>query len=147
MAFVLAGEIHNAAEGERITASTTLHIHECCVCGITFAYPDELDDYAREHSSAAPGKTATITCPAGHTWHYTGRNEEQKLQERLERERRRAGRLAAERDQAEASARAHKGHATRLKNRAQAGMCPHGCNRHFKDLERHCKNKHPDAAA
>jgi hypothetical protein len=104
MAFVLAGEIHNAAEGERITASTTLHIHECCVCGITFAYPDE-------------------------------------------RERRRAGRLAAERDQAEASARAHKGHATRLKNRAQAGMCPHGCNRHFKDLERHCKNKHPDAAA
>lgn len=145
MAMRIGNTIHNAADRDLITADTTLVVKECCVCGITYAYPNTLDDYALEHSSKAPGKTASISCPAGHSWHYTGENREQKLERQLERERNEAARQRAMRDQAEASARAHKGHATRLRKRAQAGLCPH-CNRHFKDLERHCRSQHPESA-
>lgn len=49
-------------------------------------------------------------------------------------------------DEAEAvkrSAAAYKGAATRLKNRAKAGVCP-CCNRTFQNLARHMASQHPD---
>jgi hypothetical protein len=147
-------QITSAQVGSVYTTSTELFVKECCVCGITFAYPDELDDHAREYNSAEyPGRYVTIACPAGHKWHYTGRNEEQRLRDRLSAERQRSGRLAAQRDQLEASRNAHKGQATRARKerdrltaRAKAGVCP-CCNRTFKQLARHMKAKHPDFEA
>jgi hypothetical protein len=44
---------------------------------------------------------------------------------------------------AEHSARAYKGQATRLRNRAKAGVCP-CCKRTVSQLARHMASKHPD---
>jgi hypothetical protein len=93
-------------------------------------------------------------CPFGHQQHFVpGKTEAQKLQEELDAERRR--RQSAEqnveyysqmRKQAEHSARAYKGQATRLRNRAKAGVCP-CCQRTFKQLAAHMANKHPEFQA
>ena len=92
----------------------------------------------------------TFRCPWGHEQHYPlGKSEKEKLQDELERERQR--RQSAEQNvefysqmqkQAERSAAAYKGQATRLRNRAKAGICP-CCQRHFSQLERHMAAKHP----
>ena len=123
--------------------TTHLVTHECPVCGVVHAFPDKFDEQALKHSREAPGETRSIYCPNGHCWSYLGKNESQKLQERLDRERAKAARLAAERDQAEASARAYKGAATRARNRSKNGVCP-CCNRTFKALARHMRSQHPD---
>jgi hypothetical protein len=76
----------------------------------------------------------------------------QKLRDQLATEQRRRefaeGRATAAEDQAQAAehrARAYKGHATRIRNRAAAGVCPvDGCRRHFADLGRHMAGQHPD---
>jgi hypothetical protein len=90
-------------------------------------------------------------CPNGHQWHLAiGATEEEKLR----RERDRLKQAVAERDDeinrqlnlretAERSASAYKGQATRLRNRAKAGICP-CCNRHFTNLERHMTTQHKD---
>jgi hypothetical protein len=93
----------------------------------------------------------TFRCPWGHEQHFPlGKSEAQKLQEELDRERRR--RQTAEqniewesqqRKQAERSATAYKGQATRLRNRAKSGVCP-CCNRTVSQLARHMASKHPD---
>jgi len=85
----------------------------------------------------------SIYCPLGHSYFIAAQGKAAELEKRLLRERECSARLAAERDQAEASARAQKGHATRLRKRAKAGVCP-CCNRTFKQLARHMATKHPD---
>ncbi len=86
----------------------------------------------------------------GHSWHYSGLKEEQRLRLQLERSRNRAARLTAQLDQSEASRRAHKAAATRARNerdrvlaRIKAGVCP-CCNRSFKNVRRHMASQHPD---
>jgi hypothetical protein len=52
----------------------------------------------------------------------------------------------ATRDLLQAEERSHvstKGQLTKARNRAKAGLCP-CCNRHFTNVERHVKSKHPD---
>jgi Fe-S oxidoreductase len=58
--------------------------------------------------------------------------------------------MAAQRDQAQADARAQKAAKTRIKNdrdriktRVANGVCPH-CNRTFQNLARHMASQHPD---
>lgn len=100
------------------------------------------DTYLRNHQ--------TFYCPHGHPQHFVeGKSEAEKLREQLDAERRarqRAEQRIAERaDEARAAwrtASAYKGQATRLRNRAKAGVCP-CCNRSFENLRRHMANKHP----
>jgi hypothetical protein len=113
-----------------------------CWCGMRHAIPSELDDFQdRQHDDGE--KQTAIYCPLGHSHIRAGKGEAAKLRERLQRERDHAARLAAERDQMEASRNAFKGAATRARKRASAGVCP-CCNRTFKQLARHMKAKHSD---
>jgi hypothetical protein len=124
-----------------LTYSGSLTVSTCW-CGLRHAVPTELHEHQRRaHRNGE--HVPTIYCPLGHPYVPSGKGEAAKLREQLERERDRAARLAASRDQAEASARAYKGVATRARRRASAGVCP-CCNRTFQQLARHMKTKHPD---
>ena len=90
-------------------------------------------------------------CPAGHEQHFRlGPTDAEKLRKELDEVRRdrdrakqRQAMIEDERDAAKRQAAGYKGVATRLKNRAKAGICP-CCNRHFENLARHIAAKHPD---
>jgi len=113
-----------------------------CWCGIHYAVPSEFYDMVeRQHRD---GKAQTnIYCPLGHVWHFAGTSEAEKLRAQLESERRRA---QATRDLLAAEERSHaatRGHLTRTKKRVAHGVCP-CCNRTFKQLAAHMKNKHAE---
>lgn len=113
-----------------------------CWCGINHAVPQDLRDYQQRcHNDGR--EVPDIYCPLGHTHVPAGEGEAARLARQLENARNRAARLTAERDQAEASARAHKGQATRARKRAAAAVCP-CCKRSFVQLRRHMEAKHPD---
>lgn len=128
--------VYPAREGRLFKTDANLVAVRCPECHILYAIPESLDRAAQKWTGS---QGWNVSCPLGHTWHYTGPNIEQKL----EQERERSARLAAERDQAEASARAYKGVATKAKKRAAAALCP-CCNRSFVQLRRHLETKHPD---
>lgn len=133
--------VYNRSVGDRFAAETELVVLTC-TCGILFAIPARLNRSALKHRGDGGWQ---ICCPLGHQWHYVGQTEEEKLRDRLQRERDRAGRLAAERDQAQASLRATRGVATRRKkqlDRVAAGVCP-CCGRSFQNLARHMQSQHP----
>lgn len=124
---------------------TMVHVTELvtttCWCGVAHAIPTSLMRQAKEND-------ATVWCPLGHKWIIGGEtkaDELRKAEEKLAAERRRT---QATRELLHAEERSHvatKGHLTRQRKRATAGVCPvQGCQRHFADLERHMKSKHPD---
>ncbi|MBF9050603.1 hypothetical protein GTA62_14880 [Roseobacter sp. HKCCD9010] len=126
--------------------SAQLWIETCCKCKTRFGISDEVYRVAlqqREHGS--------FHCPHGHSQHYvTGETEIEKLRRERDRlkqnnayevDRRRAAEADAEAQKR--SAAAYKGAATRMKNRAKAGVCP-CCNRTFQNLARHMASQHPD---
>jgi DNA repair exonuclease SbcCD ATPase subunit len=106
------------------------------------AIPEELQNFQRRQHANGQRQT-DIYCPLGHAYVKAGKGEAEKLRESLERERERAARMAAERDQAQASARSYKGVATKARKRAAAAVCP-CCNRSFVQLRRHMETQHPD---
>lgn len=117
----------------------------CCSCGIEFHVPKHWDQKRRSNHE-------NLWCPNGHSLSYKGESAE----ERLRRENERLAQRIAQRDDAvkiardrqlaaERSASAMKGVATRLRNRAAAGVCP-CCNRSFVALARHIKMQHPNFA-
>jgi hypothetical protein len=113
-----------------------------CWCGMTHAVPAQLASHQRRcHDEGR--KVPDIFCPLGHMHVPAGKPEHERLREQLERSEARRARAVAERDQAEASARAYKGAATRAKRRAAAALCP-CCNRSFVQLRRHMASQHPD---
>lgn len=120
----------------------TLVIEECYKCHMVFAMPKDFQRRCRENGGA-------FHCPNGHGQVYTTTTVK-KLEAQLAAAERQAdaarSSAQAARDQADAaerSARAYRGHATRLRNRAAAGVCPAGCHRHFENLERHIASQHP----
>lgn len=126
---------------ETITYTGELVIRTCW-CGMSHAIPEQLNDYqARQHRDGL--EQISIYCPLGHTYIKAGEGEAARLKRQLKAEQERAARLAAQRDQAEASARAHKGAATKARKRAAAALCP-CCKRSFVQLRRHMASKHPD---
>jgi hypothetical protein len=137
-----------ADSGYTYPGSVDLAVKTCPSCGITYAIPEGLDKTARKYNRADwPNDTLSWYCPNGHSLSYAGKSEEQRLRERLREERERAGRLAAQRDQAEASRKSHKAAAKRARNerdrqakRAKAGVCP--CC--IKQLARHMASQHPE---
>lgn len=120
-------------------------VHHCGVCGVIFA----LD---KNFAKARRDDHASWQCPNGHTFHWGQPSEKEKLKRQLEQERDRAGRLASRLDQTKAELQGTKAAKTRFKNERDqlrrhgaAGVCPHPeCHRHFTNLERHVKSKHPE---
>jgi hypothetical protein len=103
-----------------------------CWCGIACAIPENLNREARNR------KGYGIYCPLGHTFVYTDTFEE-----RLEQEQRRH---RATKDLLVAEERSHvatRGHLTRARTRAAAGVCP-CCKRSFANVARHVQTKHPE---
>lgn len=145
----MSNAIRDAEKGYTYKTPCSLDVITCGVCGIPFALPTALNERGHKHPADDPN-TVYFWCPAGHQLRYDGRSETVVLEERLEHSRDRAGRLAHRAEQAEASAKAHRGAATRARNerdkakaRIAKGVCP-CCNRHFKDVERHMATRHPD---
>lgn len=144
--------LHSAAQGRRFAADTTLEVVSCATCHMTYAIPQSLKNSA----VAYPGDSRrgwVLFCPLGHEWHYVGES----VADKLDKERERSARLAAQAEQARARTRetearrvAQKAATTRARNqrdrdrqRVAAGVCP-CCNRTFKQLARHMANQHPD---
>lgn len=117
------------------TPSEVLVAHRCGECGVWFGLTEFMLDKRRKD-----GKS--FYCPNGHSRAFR-ETEAMRLQRQLddERQRRRAAQdlLHAE----ERSHTATRGHLTRQKKRAANGVCP-CCNRTFKQLAAHMKNKHPE---
>lgn len=114
-----------------------------CWCGVRHAVPSELRAEQQRQRDARE-RITDCYCPLGHVHVPAGEGRAAKLERELEYERNRSARLAAQADQARASARAHKGVATKAKKRGAAGVCPvEGCGRSFKQLRRHMQSQHP----
>lgn len=128
----------------------TLTAVQCPTCGVHHAIPETL----REQALAKRGANGKqVYCPNGHTWHYTGKTEAERLAGELERAQQqrawaeaRANRLRAEAEAERRKAAAYKGVATKAKRRAAAAACP-CCNRTFVQLRRHLDSQHPEYVA
>lgn len=123
-------------------ANVTMIDYECWVCGIPFSVPRAWRDEVRVGSG-------TLYCPKGCRLGL-GESETEKLRKQLvakdaELDQARAARDRqhdrAERIQREKSAL--RGVITKTKKRIGNGVCP-CCQRTFKQLARHMKNKHPE---
>jgi hypothetical protein len=141
--------VHAASEGDKFNADSSLVVVDCAVCGITYAIPESLRRSALKYHGDRPNGWK-LCCPLGHEWWYVGKTEKEQLQEKIDWQRSRAGRLASQLDQTEASRRAQKAATTRARRqrdhdrtRVQAGVCP-CCNRSFKNLARHMAGQHPE---
>lgn len=124
----------------------TCEVHTCLTCGIPYTLPINVAENQRK-------KGGYHYCHCGHS---QGWSKEESEEGRIRRERDRLKQDKAyledryreehqARQQAEKSAAAYKGHTTRLRKRAKAGVCP-CCNRSFDNLRRHMDSKHPDFA-
>lgn len=120
------------------TAGVTFQIMECGNCGTPFAIPMSLYEELKVTQ-------ATWYCPNGHARHFT-ETTESRLRKRLAAAEAARTHERDQREAAERSLRAQKGHATRLRRRIAAGTCP-CCRRNFQDLARHMAGQHPDYAA
>lgn len=124
------------------TGIETLVTKRCSVCGIWFAVPEWFE---KENVKRGPRGTGWH-CPLGHRRVYThGQHEKDELaslreQVRVERDNAEFWRNQEQKTQHQV--RAQKAAKTRLRKRIEHGVCPH-CKRHFENVERHVKSKHP----
>ena len=123
-------------------------VQTCPECGMRFGAPKHWWNSRREDKR-------TFYCPNGHQQSYRTSASEQLRQERDRLKQQmaqkddeisemRKGWNEAEERAAQEARRvvAAKGQITKLKKRAQNGVCP-CCNRTFSDLQRHMASKHP----
>lgn len=119
----------------------------CCVegCRIVFAMERDYYDARRQDH-------ASFYCPNGHSQHFTGESEAEKLTRQLDSAERmkaslstRVDELREERDRERRRLRSMRGVVTRTKRRVGNGVCP-CCKRSFSALREHMKRKHPDYA-
>ena len=125
--------------------STTLAATSCGSCGVPFGLPLNL-------LTDLQNTGRWFYCPNGHHIRYHD-DENTQLRNQLAREERLRKRAEVQRqaaydqaDAAERSARAVRGHMTRLRNRIANGVCP-WCRRSFPDVLAHIGTKHPDHQA
>ena len=131
----------------QISVEVTLTEINCGECGGTYA----INERYRAKKYEDGGSWTCPYCQVG--WGYSDNCENAKLKRQLVAEKKRTEwaqhDAAQQREEAGAQRRrasAQKGVATRLKRRAKAGVCP-CCNRTFKALASHMKNKHPEFEA
>lgn len=129
--------VKNESRTYKYNRTITLVVMVCGECGVAFGLEE---DYRQERLN---DHQLGWYCPNGHSRVFTGKTPAQKLEDELKAERDYQAMLQARLDQAEASRRAFKGQATRLRNRALAGECP-VCGQHLRDLSRHMGRMHPD---
>lgn len=118
--------------------TVTLDNETCIKCGVIFGIEVEFHKRLRNDR---PSKN--FYCTNGHPMIYDGETEAGRLARELNQVKDDISRVRADRDQIEASRRAFKGQATRLRNRAIAGQCP-VCGESVYQLGRHMARKHPD---
>jgi hypothetical protein len=130
-----------------LAMSLSMTLITCCAegCGLSFAVPNHWVKKRREDHT-------WWKCPNGHSQHFSGETEEEKLRRERDRLAQRIAekddQLAASRDREEhrtRQLRATRGVVTRTKRRVGNGVCP-CCNRSFVELQRHMHSKHPDYA-
>lgn len=113
-----------------------------CWCGMPHAVPGELRRHQmRQHENGQD--VVSIYCPLGHGHVPSGKSKIDTVREQREAAKARA---QAIQDQLDSEKRAHaatKGTLTKTKRRVTNGVCP-CCNRHFVNVERHMKTKHPN---
>lgn len=114
---------------EKVGYSTELKTTTCCVCGTPFAIDAYLYGKLFENHN-------DFYCPNGHSQHFTGKTEAEKLREELARKEQAFSRELNQRLEAERQL-------NRLKKRVGNGTCP-CCKRSFSNLHRHMKTKHPE---
>jgi hypothetical protein len=124
-----------------MSAEDALHTIICCSCHIRFAVPQSYWQACQDDSRF------WFYCPNGHRQHFTTNDfdEIRRERDRLKQENARLNAVADDWMNTATSAQrqvsAAKGQITKLKKRAQAGVCP-CCNRTFSDLARHMQSKH-----
>lgn len=128
------------------SSTVALYVTSCPSCGVIYALTKDYQE--RRYADAK-----SFYCPNGHTssWSET---EEKRLRRRAEWAEKQLGWAEtsrdAARDQAQAahhSARAYKGHLTRMRNRIAAGVCPvQSCRRNFANVKAHVTSQHPQWA-
>lgn len=108
----------------------------CYSCGVTFWMEGE-------YYNGRLADHRTFYCPNGHGQQFTGETEAARFKRLFKSAEDRANRARHEADQAEASRRAWKGQATRLRRRVIAGHCPF-CDTDVAQLAWHIEHKHRD---
>ena len=112
--------------GHPIPKEIILETEDCCNCGILFALPDYLMKRLKKNGGF-------FYCPNGHQQYYTHNKEmKEKLQDQIKETTKLAGQLHKVKLEIK-----------RMKKRSSVGVCP-CCNRTFKQLAKHMKNKHPE---
>jgi len=147
----MATKAYAVKEGQKFAADANLDVVECSSCGITYAIPSSLHASMKKYHGDTDSGWKTF-CPMGHTWWYVGETAVEKVERKLRDERARAGRIAAQRDQALADRdytkrrlSATRGVLTKTKKSVAAGACP-CCGKTYQHLARHMHAKHPDYA-
>ena len=113
-----------------------------CWCGMTYAIPQTLHDYVwRQHQDGR--QQTNIFCPLGHHWCFAGDGEAVKQRARAERLERQLANSQEDVRAARASLTAAKGQLTKVKKRAERGVCLH-CKRSFVNVTRHVAHMHPE---
>ncbi len=119
----------------------TFQVVSCYSCGVRFGISADL--YRRVVTDAKD----SVFCPACGAKTCWRESEDKKrirqLEQKLQWEMENSVKQRAARAAAEASLIATRGVVTRLRRRANAGVCP-CCNRRFKQLAAHMSAKHPD---
>jgi hypothetical protein len=116
---------------------------DCYSCGVHYLIPAIIERNAKAHRGP---NGRNIHCPNGHSWHYVGETEADKM--RRERDIAKQQLARVEDEAREARRRAEKAEkATRLlKKRAAAGTCP-CCQRTFSNMNTHMRKQHPEYVA
>lgn len=118
---------------------------DCSVCGVMHGVPFGYLARRREDGQ-------TFYCPNGHTQVFRTTDKQRleaevsRLKQRMAEKDDEAAKLRDQIAHQEARARGFQGVIAKQKKRAAAGVCP-CCTRHFTNLERHMKGRHPDYAA
>jgi len=120
---------------QTITSWITIEATTCGECGVHFGMDAGQLSKRREDGHS-------FYCPNGHklSFHVT---EADRLRKRLELAERREANLDESLRSERASHAATKGHLTRVRKRADKGVCQH-CHRSFANVARHVASKHPD---
>lgn len=120
-----------------------LFVTDCAECGVVFAVTVELEKRRRQTGER-------FYCPNGHTLVFREieadrlRKESDRQKDLIAQLDRRVANAQEDARAAHASLVATKGHLTRVKRRADAGVCQH-CNRSFANVARHVEHMHPEA--
>ncbi len=115
---------------------TWFETETCCNCGMQFAMTTDYYNRRRKDRKS-------FYCPAGHAQYYTGKTEEQKLRDKLNKAQLD---LQAESGRAillEQEKREIQNSYGKMRNRVKNGVCP-CCTRTFQNLLNHMRTQHPE---